>query len=619
MRALVVALLSAAILFPSVAAPQDVDDPLTWIDRDRLRTAYFYANPPAEEKVQQLLDAGMNAMILKATPEKALPFLREARKHEGMHAFLALNFSVNAEKEGLRQAVLADGRVERYACPLEERFWTDYLLAGMLERARLGNDPELQVDGLWIDFELYSTVTGQRYYTNACYCDYCMSQFAEHADITIPELANNERRAWLIEHGYEDEYTQYLQDRVEEYATGVREQVHAVNPNLLLGFYPTPSNWSLVGVARAFSTERLPIILWATDTYGGGGPDRVPDDWREHYEALGINARYCAGMLLRRYSAKNLAAYIYHTSAECDGYWLFTTYTLWKPEEERTGDYYLAAGSSEEYWAAITRGDEELDRLAADPDCVSDLQIGIEPIIYHPLAKPEMRRRITALEAPEITGEVVEYPQAWLRGSNLLLVAAEGGSEVTIPVAFAQVGAGTDRVKWEVTDADGVKVASGQGETGEDATISFTPEHDGLHYVPISASGSKYALMSANVPVGLYAGSRLHFMGLIERLYFAAPDDAAEEFTVLAEGTSGRERTRINVYSPDGELAGTAQSGAEDFTAPVTLTPGAFAGEAWSLEIARPDEEILEDNVLTMPEPLAPVVSLAPEHVFRMQ
>ncbi len=618
MQRLLVVLVAGTILLPATAIAQDADGPLAWIDRDRLRTAYFYADPPAEERVRQLVDVGMNAMILKATPDKALPFLHEAKKHEGMHTFLALNFSVNAEQEGLRQAVLANGRVERYACPLEERFWQDYLLKGMLERAELGNDPTLQVDGLWIDFELYSTVTGQRYYTNACYCDYCMGEFAREKGIELPELANEQRRPWLVEHGYAEEYTQFLQDRVQELAADVREKVHAVNPNLLLGFYPTPHDWQLVAVARAFSTERLPIILWATDTYGGGGPDRVPDDWREHYAELGINARYCAGMLLRSYSAKNLAAYIYHTSAECDGYWLFTTYTLWKPEEERTGDYYLAAGTDEEYWQAIARGNRELDLLAADPEHETDLTIGIEPIVYHPLAKPEMKRRVEALELPEVTGEVVQYGEAWLRGTNLLLIAAEAGRPIEIEVGFGQVGAGTDMVKWEISTQDGARVASGEGAVGADTTISFTPEVSGLHYGLISASGSKFALRSANAPVGLYAGSRLHVIGAVERLYFAAPEEAAE-FTVLGEGTNGRERTRINVYTPDGALCGTAQSGAEDFTAPVTAAPGAFAGQVWSLEITRADEEILEDNTLTMPEPLAPVVSLAQEHVFRMR
>ncbi len=534
-----------------------------------------------------------------------------------MHCFLALNFNVNAEQEGLRRAVLADGRVEAYACPLEERFWHDYLLQGMLERARLATDPELQVDGLWIDFELYSTTTGQRYYTNACYCDYCMAQFAAHKGIEIPDLEYAQRAPWLAEHGYADEYQPFLGTRVEELARQVREQVHAVDPDLLLGFYPTPHNWSLEAVARAFSTERLPIILWATDTYGGGGPDRVPDDWREHYEQMGVNARYCAGMLLRVYSAKNLAANIFHASAECDGYWLFTTYTLWKPEEERSGDYYLAAGTADEYWNAITLGNAELDRLAADPDYESGLEIGIEPIIYHPLARPEARRRIAALAPPEVTGETVAYPTVWLRGTNLALVAAPAGRPVTIEIEFAQVGPGEDRISWEVTDREGEAIADGRGEAGANETVAFTPPHDGLYYLLMSAGGSKYALTSANAPVGLYA-TRLHTIGGAERLYFRVPQDA-QQVSILGEGASARETIRVDLYDPDGRMVASAQSNAEDTAAPIDLPVTTAAGEVWSLAITRADVGILEDNTVTLNEPLPPVLSLVPEHAFGMR
>ncbi|MGD9497284.1 MAG: hypothetical protein AB7Y46_13375 [Armatimonadota bacterium] len=615
MRTTAIVLAASTILRALPAAGES--DPLLWIDRDRIRAAYHYANPPADTKVQQLVDVGMNAMILKADIEKAMPFLREARRHPGMHCFLALNFNVNAEQAGLRRAVLADGRVEAYACPLEERFWQEHLLPAMLERARLAADPELQVDGLWIDFELYSTTTGQRYYTNACYCDHCMAAFAQYKGIEIPDLEYAQRAPWLAEHGYAEEYQPFLGSRVEELARQVREQVHAVDPDLLLGFYPTPHNWSLEAVARAFSTERLPIVLWATDTYGGGGPDRVPDDWREHYRQMGVNARYCAGMLLRAYSAKNLAANIYHASAECDGYWLFTTYTLWKPEEERSGDYYLAAGTAEQYWDAIALGNAELDRLAADPAYESELKIGIEPIIYHPLAKPEARRRIDALAPPQVTGETMKYPTVWLRGTNLALVAASGGQPVAIEVEFGQVGAGADRISWEVTDREGNAVASGQGEVGASTTVVFTPPHEGLYYLLMSAGGSKYALTSSNAPVGLYA-TKLHTMGGAQRLYFRVPEDAGQ-ISILGEGSSERETIRVDLYDPAGAMVASAQCTVQDSAAPIDLPLTAGAGEVWSLAITRADVGILEDSTVTLNEPLPPVLSLIPGHAFGMR
>ncbi|MGC9318483.1 MAG: hypothetical protein ACP5KN_10695 [Armatimonadota bacterium] len=613
MRTFIVVLVNLVLLSGCWLHAQQ-DDPLRWIDRDRIRAAYFYARPPAEEKTQRLVDVGMNAMILKADIERAMPYLREASKHRGMHAFLALNFNVNAEEEGLRQAVLADGTVERYACPLEQRFWREHLLPAMLERAELAADPELQVDGLWIDFELYSTRTGQRYYTNACYCDHCFGEFCRARGIQMPDLDYAERRPWLEEQGYAQQYQPFLGARVEELAQQVRERVHAVDPDLLLGFYPTPHNWSLEAVARAFSTDRLPIILWATDTYGGGGPDRVPDDWREHHEQMGVNARYCAGMLLRRYSAKNLAAYIYHTSAKCDGYWLFTAYTLWTPAEERSGDYYLAAGTAGEYWQAIERGNEELDRLAADSEHETDLQIGIEPIIYHPLAKPEMRRRVERLLPPEVTGEAVEYRTVWLRGPNLMLVACQAGRPVEIVLRFGQIGEGSDRITWEATTRDGALTASEKGDAGEDVTVRFTPEADGLHYLLASAGTSRYAPVRSNAPLGLYA-TRLHIMSGAERLHFRVPEGLAE-FTVLGEGSSGHETVRVEVYDPTGQMVATGQSDAEDTEAPVQVRAAGHDGETWSLALTRADVGILEDLYLTLPEPLPPVVSLSEEQVF---
>jgi hypothetical protein len=124
------------------------EDPLAWIDAEQVRAAYHYANTPAPERCARLKAAGINAMVLKATVEKALPWCREA-KLQGMHCFLALNFNVDAEKAGLRQAVLENGEVERYACPLDERFWREHLTPAMMERAAVSDDPEMQVDGLW--------------------------------------------------------------------------------------------------------------------------------------------------------------------------------------------------------------------------------------------------------------------------------------------------------------------------------------------------------------------------------------------------------------------------------------------------------------------------------------
>ncbi len=616
MRALALALMMVVTtIAPCSAQGHDGDNPISWIEKEKVRAAYHYANPPAAERVALLKRAGMNSMILKASVEKALPWLREAKK-QGMRCFLALNFNVNAEEEGLRQAVLADGRVERYACPLDDRFWRDHLTPAIMERVALSGDPDLQVDGLWIDFELYSTVTGQRYYNNACYCDHCFGEFCKHKGIQTPKLGYAERAPWLKEQGYAEEYQPYLGERMEALATELREKIHAVNPNFLLGFYPTPHNWSLMAVARGFSTERVPILLWATDTYGGGGPARVPDDWRQEYADQGINARYLAGMLLRSYSAKNLAANIYQTTDKCDGYWLFTTYTLWTPPREKPGDYYLAAGEPEDYWDAITLANSEIDkRLQQGEGYETDLTIGPEPVVYRPLTQPDKRKQLHALVAPEITGEVVEYPKVKLRGSNMMVVACRAGQPVEIALGFQQVGKGADAISWELIAPNRMHVLSGHGEQQHETAISFTPQQDGIYFLLVTAGGSCYYPLRSNAPLGLYAGARLHTMHGAARLYFKVPDGLGE-FTILGEGSSGHEPIRVDVYNPDGEMVATGQSNQEETEALITVPVGEHAGETWSLAITKADVEIFEDTYITLPPPLPPVLSLVPEQVF---
>ncbi len=589
------------------------EDPLAWIDAEQVRAAYHYANTPAPERCARLKAAGINAMVLKASVEKALPWCREA-KLQGMRCFLALNFNVDAEKAGLRQAVLEDGAVERYACPLDETFWRDHLLTGMMERAAVSDDPEMQVDGLWIDFELYSTRTGQRYYTKACYCDYCLGEFCRHKGIGVPEVEFADRKQWLADHGYADEYQPFLGTRVEALATEVRETVHAQYPDFLLGFYPTPHNWSLLAVARAFSTERVPILLWATDTYGGGGASRVPDDWHTLYADQGINARYLAGLLLRCYSAKNLAANIYHATAKCDGYWLFTTYTL--EAEEQKGDYHLAAGTPDDYWAALRAGNDEMDRRIEQGEGYrSELVVGPEPVVYKPLTQPEFRERLARLIAPEPPAEAMDLPPVRLRGANVLVLGGRAGQEAQVSIAYHQVGAVEAEISWKIIDADRAMIAEGVGEKQEGVTLSFTPEADGIYYVLASAQSSAWSVQRTNVPVGLYVGAKLHTIGGANRLYFAVPQ-GTEEFSIIGDGGGWHEPIRIDVFDPSDEMVATGQTDKEVLKVEVVAAAGDHAGEVWSLAITKADVEILEDNYLTLPEPLPPVVSLVPEQAF---
>jgi len=92
--------------------------------------------------------------------------------------------------------------------------------------------------------------------------------------------------------------------------------------------------------------------------------------------------------------------------------------------------------------------------------------------------------------------------------------------------------------------------------------------------------------------------------------------EGVEQFSLQPAGASGRETVRVDVYDPDATQVATGQSAEEAFDVEITVAAGDRAGEVWSLAITKADVGILEDTYLTLPEPLPPVLSLVPEHVF---
>jgi hypothetical protein len=463
---------------------------------------------------------------------------------------------------------------------------------------------------------LYSTVTGQRYYTNACYCNHCFKDFCAGKGIEAPELASAARAPWIEEHGWREEYRVQLQNRIESLASELREKVHAVAPGFLLGFYPTPSNWSLVGVARGFSTEEVPILLWATDTYGGGGADRIPANWREQYAGQGINARYIAGVLLRRYSARNLAANLYFSSQVCDGYWLFTTFTLNRPQSEHKGDYYLASGTPQEYWDAIARGNREIvRRLEVGPSFQTDLVLGPEPVAYPALVRPELRRRLATLRPPDATPVSADLPDIHLRGPNVVVLAARGGVLQRTVLAFHPVRDGREAISWRVVDPEGNVIAEGAGEEAGDAVVELTPVRDGILFLVASAQSSCWSVSASSVPFALYAGTGLHLMGGPNRLYFQVPA-GVNAFDVAAKGGSLHETVRLTVSGPDGTVVATEQSTGKVQDVRATVTRSADDRGIWSVTLGKAAEGIFEDHYVTLPEPLPPVLSVIPEYAF---
>ncbi|MFQ6099195.1 MAG: hypothetical protein ACE5O2_15795, partial [Armatimonadota bacterium] len=215
---------------------------------------------------------------------------------------------------------------------------------------------------------------------------------------------------------------------------------------------------------------------------------------------------------------------------------------------------------------------------------------------------------------PEVTGEKVEPPMVRLRGENILLVAAKAGQSVDVVLKDEPVAHYQSRLLWDLRDTQMTKIASGMILHGDSGTVSFVPKADGVYLLGASAGSCGYSVVSTNAPIGLWTRDGVSLIYGAKRLYFKVPE-WVEEFTVSAKG-SGAETVRVNVLDPDGKRVATGQTTAQQGKVEIAVPVAGRAGEVWSLEVARADQGVLEDNTIKLDEKLPPTLSLIPEHVF---
>jgi len=197
----------------------------------------------------------------------------------------------------------------------------------------------------------------------------------------------------------------------------------------------------------------------------------------------------------------------------------------------------------------------------------------------------------------------------------VLVFAGRAGRRVEIELRNWPVRKYPAMLQWDLRDSSMAKMRSGAIPYAETETITFTPARDGVYLLGLTAGRGWYSLISANVPVGLHAGTRLSFINGVERLYFHVP--TKDQFHVEAGG-SGLETVRVNVYGPSGRQVATGQTTPERTRVRIGVGAGKGAAGIWSLEITKADEGKLEDNWIRLDAKLPPVLSPSREQVFTL-
>lgn len=506
-----------------------------------------------------------------------------------------------------KRMVWAGGSEQTLWSPNADEFWawtTEYIVQYAELSATMPN-----LIGVFLDYENYSK-GGEGNCYDLSYDDDILARFAAAQGVTIPPLANRDRKPWLVEQGLHDAFAAFQVDLWRQRCRELRQAVDRHNPKFQFCIYPAPGTKFMVEACYPeWSTEAAPIIL--ADPWVYGRPSRflpqaeaLEANLRKLQEGMaipqqaGIPFIYSGGIdpVVQGADPEFCGKNAVMISELTGGYWVFYEGPKYTVDHPAYFKWFTWANQAIEAarWAAWRE-----PRVEPEDFSLTIFGEGGQ-------GKP--------LVAPPTTGQTVDYPLVKLRGENLLLVAVRAGQPVEIVLRNHQVGRYVSLLAWELRGPDLQKIASGTIPHEEEGSVTFTPERDGIALLGASAGSCAYQVVRSDAPIGLLAGDGLGLIMGAERLYFAVPA-GLERFTLRARG-QGLETVKLTVYGPDGTEVATGQTTPEENDLALAVEVGAHGPGTWSVQVGKADTGVLEDSRLTLDPALPPTLSLRAEEVF---
>jgi hypothetical protein len=319
--------------------------PLAWAGSlHPVRAAYFYHYMPAEH-VDALARHGFNRavfhLIADSLRDSDVEQLRafDARGRDlGMEVVPQFLFEAPerlASRPSDRRYTWGRGTVEPVACPMDSAYWVSALLdrGGEILRAVPGTMR------IAVDFELHHGSL-KHYDAGPCRCAYCLAEYWPDA---VPERRSRASTSSL--HAFqENRLTLMLEGVIGEWA--------ARHPGVELGVFDLDlDSYVHRALARALARARVPVTDYCERSYSSAGAP-LPAV-RQRLNALGVElVSVVGGLWLKRFAPQDVGPALASIVERADGYFVFTTYSLWLDARRLDGPYTLL-GAQHAYWAAL--------------------------------------------------------------------------------------------------------------------------------------------------------------------------------------------------------------------------------------------------------------------------
>lgn len=549
----------------------------------RVKTAYTAMesddNQMTPERIQILLDHGINTFVVHGAYYLGVNYSGypdHVPDNVKIRAALAKQYNftnfqgIYCYKTSLYpdeyHVAYSDGGIGTHVSPFCQGYW-QHMTDMCVDLANLSvNHPdEYRIDGVFFDFELYSQSYDHRPtffdwtwgFENQTFAAYCMSR-----NISNPNIPIWERFDWLVNqsriiydsdkgHHYGDYYS-FLSGLIHNYTKSMREQIHAVNPHFLIGAYPSPSLigyynkvYYLAEIFSGWSTPTDPCVIWATESYNGGGADELPpgiDDCllpEGHYNLstiypsvtdngdhnptyYPIYAYYISGLINYYYCSANWAYHLNNLMRQTNGYWIYTTKLFtdnfsdlhgwcvygYDPVNNTAYDCHSAeeyAEAVQYYYTQMDIADNETRHFLINSTYNSNLTLISPPPVHY--QNPIVWEPLSGLRPlNETSTENLSFAGVRFYGQHNIGIYAIQNQSIYLklknnPAGWKEI---IDGLTWVVYNETKGEILRGHArEDNEEFIIHFIAPYTG-NYMIMVKPGRAFQVLQTNVPFGMY-------------------------------------------------------------------------------------------------------------------
>lgn len=220
-------------------------------------------------------------------------------------------------------------------CPLDTAYWR----SALLERADEVLAAAPGTRRIAVDLEMW---TGGRHHwdAGACRCPHCVREYRGGAKGKVDPTRLAGLLAWE-------------EAALERRLVPLLRTFAARHPGVELGVFDLDLEaFPHRALARALARTGVPTADWTECTYATGSPSDVAQA-RRRLKALGLGQTPVhAGLWLKRFRPNGLPRIARNLRNAADGWFVFTTYSLWLDPSQLQGPYLLPADPAS-YWSSL--------------------------------------------------------------------------------------------------------------------------------------------------------------------------------------------------------------------------------------------------------------------------